>query len=84
MKLVYVKWQDACSNSAWHTKSGMEEWFKKQDYIVEQVGWLAFENKRYIGIICRKTNEDTNEAEYGMLQKIPKTWIIKKTELKIK
>jgi hypothetical protein len=81
MKLIYIKWQDACSNSGWFKGDNeVEEWCKEEMWIVEQVGWLYKETKKEIVLICRKDG-DKKTPGYGMLQKIPKTWILKRIDL---
>ena len=82
MKLIYLKWKDACSNSGWFTKEEALKWAKDSIWVVEQVGWLLEENKEYIILIGRQDGDrDEKTRSLGMLQKIPKTWIVKRIDL---
>ena len=76
MKLVYIKWQDASGSDRWFTPKEAKKWFEAENFIVEQVGWVYEDNNKYIGIVGRKI-----DTKVGMLQKIPKTWIIKRVYL---
>ena len=86
MKLVYIKWQDAVSNSGWFSENETGQWTETDNFcIVEQVGWVFKETPKYICLIGRITlNVPTYDCvKYGMLQKIPKTWILKRRTLKV-
>ena len=83
-KLTYIQWLDAHSNSGWHTREQIEKFIEESHCITEQVGWVVFEDDKILCIISRKLlwpMEDT--VEFGMIQKIPKTWIKKRKVIKI-
>lgn len=82
MKLIYIKWTDACSSPSWFTKEDALKWARSKDWIVENIGWLMEETDKYILICARRSDDVENRGEYGLLQKIPKTWIIKRKILK--
>lgn len=84
MKLLYIKWLDAHSNSGWKTEKELKEFAEGENCVCEEVGWLYKETKKYIVLVGRKlcwTTEE-NDMQYGLLQKIPKPWIIKRRILK--
>lgn len=78
--LVYVEWVDASSNSGWFTYDQAEKWIEQPNWLVKQVGWIIRETKRHL-ILAGRLEVDDCEL-IGQLQKIPKTWIIKRKKLK--
>ena len=86
MKLVYIEWQDACSNSAWFHLEEARKWHDYHPkFIVRNIGWIMKEDKKGITLASRWNADNHNSADgrYGLLQYIPKTWIIKRKTLKI-
>ena len=88
MKLIYIEWQDACSHTgsarsgSWLDEDEAKEWAKNTNWIVQQMGFILEENKKYITIAgMREPGSDTHLAMYGHIQKIPKTWILKRVDL---
>jgi len=85
MKLLYIEWLDAVANPAWFTESMAEDWHDTTQYTVKECGWLIKEDERGITIASRLKPDDMNtELQVGGLQFIPKPWIIKRQEIKIK
>jgi hypothetical protein len=82
--LIYIEWQDAIANSSWSDKKEMEDWFENQSMIVSEVGWVYKATKEYIGVYSRRTDWSDSFSQFGLLQKIPKTWIKKIRILKLK
>lgn len=87
MKLVYIEWMDACSAGHWQTQEGLDDWVENASPIISQVGWVYKETPRFIVLVARHGThiyDGDNEIEksYGLAQKIPKTWIRKRKELK--
>jgi len=83
-KLVYVKWQDAFSNSGWFTRSELEKKINDDMYICEDVGWVVYEDKKELHLVSRRslyTGDDT--TQYGLYQRIPKAWIFKKKVIRV-
>lgn len=84
MKLIYLEWEDAISQASWCTKDELDD-FSSEVALIRQVGWIYKETKKYLILVGRL--DDRNEGEekngYGMLQKIPKTWIRKRKEIKL-
>lgn len=78
--LVYLEWADAISDTGWMKEETLFEWGKTDDWIVKNVGWLLKETKEYI-LLTSKYSEITKE--WGLMHKIPTTWIKKKKLLKI-
>lgn len=77
-KLVYLEWNDAFeAPDTWMTIKRVEEWGKNEDWIVEEIGWILEENKKYILIANRRTKD----GMYSSVMKIPKTWILKRIDL---
>lgn len=86
MKLIYLEWEDAIASQGWHNKKEIEDWSAKDNAIVSEVGWVYKENKTHIILVSRKINEldkDNTYESYGLLQKIPKTWIRKRKVIKL-
>ena len=88
MRLIYLEWCDAVSNTTdWQTKEDLENggWDSDDVWIVKQVGWVYKETKKYILLVSQvKPSDIFTEEQYGHIQKIPKTWIIKRQIIKIK
>lgn len=86
-KLTYLQWQDAHSNSGWFTSTQLEEKIREEAFIVEETGWIVFENGKEIHMCSRRGTWDKNKVdnmdEYGMYQRIPKTWILKREIIRI-
>ncbi len=84
-QLVYIEWADAYSYSGWLDAGELKKWGESRDgWMVQQVGWLEQETKKYIIICARvsdKDNNDDGQEEYGFIQKIPTTWIRKRINL---
>lgn len=73
--LVRVRWIDAVANTAWFKEAEMLEWAASMsDCLCENVGWLVAKNKNYIVIASRSTEMNGDGAQFGQLQKIPRTW----------
>lgn len=88
MKLTYIEWQDAISpTQAWRTLDEILEWDKGNSYVVKQVGWILKEDKHAIIMSSQMNDERTLngdlESQYAHVIRIPKTWIIKRKELKV-
>ena len=81
MKLIYIEWHDAFAQGGWMTKKELDEW-KEGEWIVREVGWVIEETETQIILAARYSPPDGADVEqYGLLQKIPKTWIRKKIDL---
>lgn len=79
-KLYYVLWHDAHSSAAWHTEREVSEFLNEERCLVEQVGWLISQDKHEIVLGARRCKwKKAGDPDWGMLQKIPKNWIKKKT-----
>ena len=87
MKLIYLEWCDAVANTGWHTKEDLKNkgWDSEDMWIIKQVGWVYKETSKYILLVSQfKLKDIFEEEQYGQLQKIPKTWIIKRQIINIK
>jgi len=84
MKLLYIEWQDAVHNAEWFPEHLATIWHESTQYTIKECGWLVKEDKRGITLASRLKPEDNNtEMQYGGLQYIPKTWILKRKEIKV-
>lgn len=84
MKLVYIKWCDAVALfETWSTKEEALEWSENESWEVESVGWILKETKKYILLTSKidLVSSDAIDDHYGLLFKIPKTWILERKEL---
>jgi len=80
-ELIYIEWCDAVSNSGgWMDEEESLEWAENVMWIVRECGFLIKETKEYI-LIANKLTPDSEDALYGNLKKIPKTWIKKRISL---
>jgi hypothetical protein len=84
MKLIYLEWEDAASSSSWKFKSDIDKWANSPSNSIHQVGFVLKETKKYL-VLCGRwspAGEDIGDEEaYGLLQKIPKTWVRKRINL---
>ena len=78
-KFIRVDWADAQSDCEWGSIDKIKEWADK-DCIIHDVGWLVYEGDRYI-VISSQFGED---GEFGNRTKIPKQWIVKRSDIKPK
>lgn len=83
-KLTYLQWQDAYSNSSWFSHDDIQKKIAEDMFVVEEVGWIVYENKKEIHLCSRRCMADESAvAEYGMYQRIPKSWILKRKVFKV-
>ena len=82
MKLVYIEWCDAVSNSSWFDKKEVDKWCEDESEIIKQVGWIYKETNEYMVLVSRLSKSNNGAwDQYGSIQKIPKTWIYKRINL---
>ncbi|MFQ5330072.1 MAG: hypothetical protein ACE5D4_08815, partial [Thermodesulfobacteriota bacterium] len=73
--LVYVLWDDACTNPGWHTHEEFEEWKEVAEFICHEVGWLLEETDEHYIFAHRYIPPYIGElSKWGVLQRIPKAW----------
>ena len=78
-KLIYIRWQDASHVASWMTPDQLENSINREMLIIEQIGWIVYEDKKEIHIVSRRCLDSiVGSVEYGMYQRIPKAWILKK------
>ena len=78
-KLVYIQWQDAHHNHQWMTHEMLEKEINREMLIAENIGWIVYEDEKEIHLVSRRiTFAMDGSAEYGLHQRIPKAWILKK------
>lgn len=83
-KLVYLQWQDAHASVGWFDEEDLKEKIQRAMWIVEEVGWIVYEDENEIHMVGRRGLWTKEEAmEYGLYQRIPKGWIIKRKEMEI-
>jgi len=87
MELVYLQWADATSptDNTWRELEEAKRWAKDDDFWIEQVGWVLEENDKFILLASHKsiTKSGIQIEQFGLLQKIPKTWIRKRKTIKL-
>lgn len=79
--LIYIEWGDAISNTGWMSVEEAKRWGKEQHWLVKNIGWLLKETKDYILLAAKYSDEN---QDYGLLHKIPKTWIKTRQVVKLK
>ena len=81
-QLIYIKWQDAHSANGWMTVKEITEKINEEILVIEEVGWVLYEDDQEIHLCSRRlewqANEEKEDQEYGLYQRIPKSWILKK------
>jgi len=86
-KLIYIQWLDAHTSGGWHSENQLKDFINYEDCVCENVGWVVGEDGKNITLACRRMawsyRNRPDEDEYGLLQKIPKTWIKKRKHLKL-
>lgn len=81
--IYVVEWHDAHSDSAWLSNNEVEKFIKKEKCICINTGYILSETKDEIVLASRKVKWSIEgDCQWGMLQKIPKTWVLKKRRLK--
>jgi len=78
--LIYIEWGDAISNTGWVSEDDAVAWADSEDWIVKNIGWVVKETKDYI-LLAGKYSEGSEE--WGLVHKIPKTWIKTRKTIKI-
>jgi hypothetical protein len=82
MKLIYIQWCDATHKNSWFTVDEAEDLADRENWLVEDVGWIVKETKEYICLCSKKMTENVDSiAQLGDIKKIPKTWIRKRKVL---
>lgn len=73
--LVYIEWHDAVGSEAWGSEESILIWGERySDWKIFEVGWLLKKTKDYILIASRYNESSEKEAQWGQVQKIPRTW----------
>lgn len=88
-KLIYLKWQDAHSQGGWHTKNELNKFINEDMCLCEEVGWVIYEDKDVICLAARRLawrqkDFEGEKSECGLLQRIPKAWIIGRKVVSLK
>ena len=86
-ELIYLKWLDAYEDGDWKSKQQIEDLIKGEDCICEDAGWVLYEDEKVLCLCSRRltwtdVEPKDNEDKYGLIQKIPKTWIVERKLLK--
>lgn len=84
--LIYLEWEDAHSRSGWHTKDEIQKYWEEERCIVKEIGWIYKETKNSLllyGRIQEWAEDEPEDIQYGLLQKIPKSWIRKRKVMRV-
>lgn len=83
MKLLYIEWADAHTNTAgWRTLEEAKLWAKETNWYIKECGWVIEETKEYLAIATAlKPENEFEDMQLLNLHKIPKGWIKKRKEL---
>lgn len=83
-KLIYIEWEDAHGRSGWHSEKEMKDYSDGERAIVREIGWIHKETKDFIVLYGRVIWwHSDDDIQYGLLQKIPKTWVRKRKVIKL-
>ena len=84
--IYLIEWHDAHSGSGWYRKEEVKKFIDEEKCIVRETGWIISETKDEIVLACRRLkwteHSISNTEQWGMLQKIPKSWIRKRLLLR--
>lgn len=84
LKLVYIEWCDAVANPNWFERDQAMKWAQTTEWVIKEVGWILEETDEYLSLAsCWKPEDPNTEEQFKLLQKIPKTWIIKRKVLTV-
>ena len=81
LKLLYVEWQDACSNDKWMNEDEVEHWVHSEPYIVKQTGFIFSETDKVLILFNGIYDSEEYVKQYHQLIKIPKAWIRRRINL---
>jgi hypothetical protein len=86
LKAAYIEWIDTIADpeNGWKDTEMTGEFFDRQDNIVRQVGFIFHEDEDFIGLVSGYMPSDEEVPIYMMRIKIPKKWILKRKNIKIK
>ena len=74
-----IYWDDAYHLlEAWVSKEKIAEAYKENRFEVVNIGWVIFEDKRYVILAGKK---DIRNLDYGFVMMIPKGMITKRIKL---
>lgn len=86
IKVLYIRWADATSPmEGWQTHEEVFNWIKTNNYWVDSIGFLLYEDKKFIVLADKKstTTNGNDLIQYAGITKIPKTWILKRKLINI-
>ncbi len=85
---TYIKWVDTITDSDdyWKTVEQTNDFFDRTDNIVHEVGFIWNEDEDFLYLISKylPSEEDDNLTLTSGRSKIPKKWILERTEIKTK
>lgn len=83
-KLFYIKWHDAYDSNGWFDEDQLNKELNNDFYIIEEVGWIVYEDDKEMCLVSRRGLWGSERAgEYGLIQRIPKGWILERKEINI-
>lgn len=81
-KLVYIKWEDAHSNSNKLTDASLQKEIEEEECICEECGWVVYEDKHEICFVQKRIKWPLCEVhQYEDYMMIPKTWLLEIQEI---
>ena len=72
-QIVYIRWLDSSYNSGCFTQEELEK--KEKNYILEDIGWLAHEDKDFVTFAASWI---VNDKEWRHVWHIPRGMILEK------
>ena len=78
LEIVFIKWVDTISDpeSVWKNKEDTDDFFERDDNVVEEVGFVWSEDDDYIHLVDSWMPGEIPMSIHRM--KIPKRWILKR------
>jgi len=83
--LIYIEWCDAMTNESksWINMVELMDWSDSLDWVIIQTGFLIKETPKYILLAGQLNPQKGGDMMFGCPIKIPKTWILKRRNIRL-
>lgn len=78
LDLAVVQWEDTTNIAEWSTPAEVEEFANGGSWVVENIGWVAYEDDDCIVLAARRTIDD---AHFGLYERIPQRAIVNRFDV---
>lgn len=81
--LAKISWMDAVGSAEWFGGSNsVLDWANGTDSAIVEVGWLLHKDSDRVILASRKHLYNDGSVNWGMIQWIPRPWIVKLVRVK--